>query len=117
LTNKQKSCSLAFISAAMVLMLLSTASAAPFAYITNSASNSVSIIDTATNNVTDNVTVGYYPEGVAISPDGTAVYVANRDSDTVSVIDTANDNVTATVPVGSWPRAFGQFIGSPPTIT
>jgi YVTN family beta-propeller protein len=104
LTNKQKSCFLAFISAAMVLMLLSTACAGSFAYITNSASNSVSIIDTATNNVTDTVPVGSWPFGVAVSPDGTAVYMANSHDGTVSVIDTANDNVTATVRVGYYPE-------------
>ncbi len=39
--------------------------------------NNVSVIDTATNNVTATVHVGIYPTGVAVSPDGTKVYVAN----------------------------------------
>ena len=57
----------------------------------------VSVIDTATNNVTATVTVGNNPFGVAVTPDGTKVYVANRVSNNVSVIDTATNNVTATV--------------------
>ena len=66
-------------------------------------SNTVSVIDTATNNVTATVNVECGPIGVAVSPDGTKVYVTNAYSNTVSVIDTATNNVTATVPVGSYP--------------
>ena len=73
--NKQKLYSRAFISAAMILILASSAYAAPFAYITNAVSNTVSVIDTATNNVTATVPVGIEPTGVAVSPDGTKVYV------------------------------------------
>jgi DNA-binding beta-propeller fold protein YncE len=49
--NKQKSYSIALVSTALVLMLISITFAAPFAYITNSGSNNVYIIDTATNTV------------------------------------------------------------------
>jgi YVTN family beta-propeller protein len=101
--NKQKLYSIALVSAAMVLMLISIAGAAPHAYITNSVSSNVSVIDTATNQVTATVNVGSYPYGVAITPDGTKVYVANEFSNNVSVIDTATNKVTATVNVGSYP--------------
>ena len=77
-------------------------------------SNTVSVIDTATNNVTATVPVGDYPLGVAVNLEGTKVYVANEESNTVSVIDTATNKVIATVPVGKDPVAFGQFIGSVP---
>ena len=71
----------------------------------------VSVIDTATNNVTASVNVGVGPQGVAVSPDGTKVYVTNEGSDTgaistVSVIDTATNTVTATVNVGIRPRGI-----------
>jgi YVTN family beta-propeller protein len=82
-------------------------SAAPFAYITNSGSNNVSVIDTATDTVTatvENVDISS-PYAVAVNPTGTKVYVTNSGSNTVSVIDTATNNVTATVPVGSHPYA------------
>jgi PGF-pre-PGF domain-containing protein/uncharacterized repeat protein (TIGR01451 family) len=74
-----------------------------FAYITNYDSDNVSIIDTSTNNVTDSVSVGSGPAGVAVNLAGTRAYVANRDSDSVSVIDTTTNTVTATVPVESYP--------------
>ena len=74
-----------------------------YAYITNYGSDTVSVIDTATNTVTTNVPVGSWPKGVAVDPTGTSAYVANYASNTVSVIDTATNTVTTNVPVGSWP--------------
>jgi YVTN family beta-propeller protein len=81
-----------------------TADAAPFAYITNSASNSVSVIDVATNTVIATIPVGSEPYGVAVSPDGARVYVTNFGSNDVSVISTATNTVTGTVMVGRKPR-------------
>jgi|GEM_PF-1374876 len=74
-------------------------SAAPFAYVTNNTSRSVSVIDTATSNtVVDTVAVpvGTRPYGVAVAPDGKRVYVGNHflrsefepSGSSVSVIDT-----------------------------
>ena len=65
-------------------------------YVTNEYSNTVSVIDTATNTVTATVPVESYPSGVAVSPDGTRVYVVNEGG-TVSVIDTVTNTVTAIV--------------------
>ena len=68
-------------------------------------SGTVSVIDTARNEVTATVDMGqkYSPCGVAVTPDGTKVYVTNRDINGVSVIDTATNTVTARVPVGTNP--------------
>jgi YVTN family beta-propeller protein len=82
--------------------------------VTNQYSNSVSVIDTATNDVIATVEVGNYPSGIAVSPDGTKVYVTNQYSNSVSVIDTATNSVTSSVAVGLNPNAFGQFICSSP---
>ncbi len=72
------------------------------AYVTNFGyqgspdDQTVSVIDTATNQVVGNpIPVGANPARVAVSPDGHTVYVTNRVSGTVSVIDTASGNVTA----------------------
>jgi YVTN family beta-propeller protein/parallel beta-helix repeat protein len=75
----------------------------PYAYITNYFNNTVSVIDTATNNVVDTVNVGSNPFGVAVSPDGTNVYITNLGSGNVSVIDAATNNVIATVNAGKRP--------------
>jgi YVTN family beta-propeller protein len=73
------------------------------AYVLNPCSNTVSVIDTATNTVVATIPVGFAPFGVAITPDGTRAYVADFASDTVSVIDTATNMVVTTVPVGGCP--------------
>jgi len=64
----------------------------------------VEVIDAATNTVTSIITVGKWPMGIAISPDGTKVYSTNYEDGTISVIDTATNTVTATMqnPYGSW---------------
>jgi YVTN family beta-propeller protein len=73
-------------------------------YVSNSQSNTVSVIDTAKNMVIASIAaVGPpSPVGVAVSPDGSKVYVTNQSSgiSTVSVIDTSTNTVTATIPVG-----------------
>jgi len=38
----------------------------PYAYITNSRSNTVSVIDTVTNTVTATVNIGDWPSGIAV---------------------------------------------------
>ncbi len=77
------------------------------AYVANSGSGTVSVIDTATNTVVFGVgfpiPVGTFPRGVAVTPDGKHAYVANTGSDNVSVIDTATNTVVTTVPVQSIP--------------
>ena len=97
---------------AMLAMGLSSmagpAEAAPFAYVTNSNSSTVSVIDTATNppTVVGTIAVGSSPLGVAITPDGKHAYVVNikpKTFGTVSVIDTASNIVVATVAVGLFP--------------
>jgi YVTN family beta-propeller protein len=70
-------------------------------YVTNSGSNNVSVIDPATNTVTDTVDVGAYPTGVAY--DGTNIYVANSAGNDVSVIDPATNTQAGYLDVGTNP--------------
>ena len=65
--------------------------------------NTVSVINTATNTVAATIPVGSDPNGVSVSPDGSKVYVANYNSNTVSVINTTTNTVTATITVGTNP--------------
>jgi YVTN family beta-propeller protein len=71
------------------------------AYIANSGSNNVSVIDSSTSTVVAAVRVGSYPYGLGVTPDNTHVYVRNENGDTVSVIDTSTNTVAATVSLGS----------------
>jgi YVTN family beta-propeller protein len=95
----------AFLGATLPLPTAPVVSAGtgPFAYITNAGSNTVSVIDSASNTVVATVAVGTTPIGVAVNPAGTRAYVANAGSNTVSVIETATNTVVATVAVGAYP--------------
>ncbi|GEM_PF-2811547 len=53
--------------------------------------STVSVIDTATNNVITTVHVGNMPRGIAVNQDGTKVYVTNIGDNTVYVIDTSTN--------------------------
>lgn len=82
------------------------AEAAPFAYVANENSNTVSVIDTATNTVVATVPgpagVSSGPDGVAVTPDGKRAYIANVGTGNISVIDTATTMVGT--PGGEFPR-------------
>jgi phospholipase C len=79
-------------------------------WVTESGTNTVSVISTTTNKITGTVVVGVYPHGIAITPDGKTAYVANTGPNTgqggselVSVVDVASQKVTGTVNVGEAP--------------
>jgi len=82
--------------------LSSAAIAAPFAYITNSGDNTVSVIDTGLATVVATVPVGRNPFAVAIHPSGRRVYITNLDDHTVSVIDPDLKSVEATIAGGAY---------------
>jgi YVTN family beta-propeller protein len=92
----------AALSLALALLLPAAANAQN-AYIANSADNTVSVIDTASNTVTSTIPVGTYPLGVAVTPDGAKAYITNNGSGTVSAIATATNTIVATIPVGQNP--------------
>jgi YVTN family beta-propeller protein len=73
------------------------------AYVANAGSNSVSVINTATNTVMATVPVGANPVNIAVAPSGAAAYVTNAASNSVAVINTTTNTVTATIHVGANP--------------
>ena len=70
---------------------------APTAYVANSGTDNVSVIDVSTEMVTNTITVGDGPRGVAITPDGSTAYVVNGLDANVSVIDVSSEMVTNTI--------------------
>jgi YVTN family beta-propeller protein len=74
-----------------------------YAYVANSGSNDVSVIDRGNNTVSATIPVGSTPIAVAASADGQRVYVGNYNSNSVSVINTSDNSIVTTVSVGSQP--------------
>jgi YVTN family beta-propeller protein len=70
-----------------------------FAYVTNSGSNTVTILDLVNLRRDREVPVGNNPTGVAASPTRNEVYVVNSGDGSVSVIDAQKNAVAATIPV------------------
>ncbi|MFJ3234598.1 beta-propeller fold lactonase family protein [Streptomyces sp. NPDC086787] len=80
-------------------------------YVAINSTDSVAIIDTATNTVSGSIGVGDHPVGVTFTPNGRKAYVSNQGDDTLSVIDVATGTVTETVALGQTP---GEMMGITP---
>ena len=74
-----------------------------FAYVTNGASNTVSVLDLVYLRQDRTLEVGTNPTGIAVNPQRNEVYAVNTQSGTVSVIDTENNRVAATIGVHRQP--------------
>lgn len=74
------------------------------AYVACFGTDSVAVIDTATNQVTAGIPGLNKPLNLTVSPDGSRLYVASQGGNRVDVINTATDTVIASVPVGTGPR-------------
>jgi YVTN family beta-propeller protein len=61
--------------------------------------NTVSVIQTRSNEVVATIPVGNLPAGVAITPDGKRAYVTSRGNNNVWVLDTTTHTVVKTVDV------------------
>jgi len=70
-----------------------------YAYITNSGSNTVTVLDLVNLRQDRVLAVGQNPTGVAVNPEKNEVYAVNTGSGTVSVIDAARNRVVSTIPV------------------
>jgi len=66
-------------------------------YVTNNFTNSVSVINVASDKLVATVPVGFAPAQSAVDPVNGYVYVTNNDSGTVTVIDGASSTVVTTV--------------------
>jgi len=76
-----------------------------FAYVTNQAGGTVSVIDLGSQAKVTDITVGGEPYGIALTPDASRAYVANSASSTVSIIDTAQNSVVGVINIpGVQPR-------------
>ena len=67
---------------------------------TNPRTDTLSVVDGASNAVVATVPLGTWPVGVAVNPRTNRIYVANDNTNNVSVIDGASNTVVAAVAIG-----------------
>ncbi len=77
-----------------------------FAYVTNSGSDTVTVIDVVNLRQDRVIAVGHKPVGIAANPMRNEVYAVNAGSNSVSVIDTTRNQVVATIPVDRTPYSI-----------
>src|SRR5207253_10160689 len=87
----------------LALACLSQARAAPFAYVPNERSGTVSVIDTASDQVVATVKTGGKPRGIAATPDGRRLYVSDQPGGSPVVVDLATRGASEPLRVGKSP--------------
>src|SRR5690349_20304205 len=97
------------LSLAAAPLLFAAESAAPSSglgrvFITNTGSDSVSVIDDATNALLTTIAVGSRPIRIVANANGTRAYVSNFGGSSVSVIDTVRMVVIHTIIVPLQPQ-------------
>ena len=92
------------LPAAMAGLLLGPAGPAHAAgsklYVANEGTDSVAVVDTASDTTTATIPVAPGPEYTAVTPDGSQVFVSSIHA--ISVVSTSSDTVTATIPIDSY---------------
>lgn len=68
-------------------------------YVTNTGSDTITVINRENDYVVGTIGVGRDPMGIVSSPSGDMIYVANSGSNSISVIETSHHVVIDTVPV------------------
>lgn len=71
------------------------------AYVVNSSSGNITVVDTASMQAYSPIGVGVAPQKIAATPDGTKFLITNSGSASVSVVDAMTNRVVGTVPVGN----------------
>lgn len=73
-------------------------------YVTNSAGNTVDVIDATTNKQVQTIYGIELPHGVVFSPDGSRVYISNESESILDVVDGNTGHILEKVPLGGHPN-------------
>ena len=73
-------------------------------YVTNSASDTIDVIDPATNQVVQVIHGIELPHGIAFSPDGTRIYISNESESVLDVVDRKSGEILKKVPLSGRPN-------------
>ncbi|MGB2889527.1 MAG: YncE family protein, partial [Candidatus Acidiferrales bacterium] len=73
-------------------------------FITNSAGDTVDVIDPVTNKVVQVIGGVELPHGVNFSPDGTRVYISNESESVLDVVDRKSGEIVQKIPLSGHPN-------------
>src|SRR5690349_16915286 len=93
--------------AALVFSLTVSATAlaaSPMAYVPNEGSGTISIIDTATDQVVGELPGGTKPRGLVVGPDARWLYVSDQPHNRLQLVDLNTRKLGATVALGESPE-------------
>jgi len=91
-------------SASVPAPVASPSAAAARIYITNSAGNTVDVIDSSTNQVVQVIRGIELPHGVVFSPDAKRVYISNESESVVDVVDRESAKILKKVVLSGHPN-------------
>ena len=73
-------------------------------YVTNSAGNSIDVVDSTTNKVVQVIKGIEVPHGVNFSPDGKRVYISNESDHVLDVVDRESGEIIKAIPLSGRPN-------------
>src|SRR5882762_9185815 len=94
--------SLSLLLALLVALPLSASTAR--IYVTNSAGNTIDVVDSATNKVVQVIKGIEVPHGVNFSPDGKRVYISNETEKVLDIVDRETGQIIKAVPLSGHPN-------------
>jgi YVTN family beta-propeller protein len=80
------------------------ASSTALIYVTNSASDTVDVIDPSSNRIVQVIRGIELPHGIAFSPDGTRVYISNESESVLDVVDRNSGEILKKVALSARPN-------------
>jgi YVTN family beta-propeller protein len=93
---------LSLLLALLVALPLSASTAR--IYVTNSAGNTIDVVDSATNKVVQVIKGIEVPHGVNFSPDGKRVYISNETEKVLDIVDRETGEIIKAVPLSGHPN-------------
>src|ERR1700724_1793714 len=87
-----------------LLFALPSSAATGRIYVTNSAGNSIDVVDSTTNKVVQVIKGIEVPHGVNFSPDGKRVYISNESDHVLDVVDRESGEIIKTIPLSGRPN-------------
>src|ERR1700724_2410964 len=87
-----------------LLFALPSSAATGRIYVTNSAGNSIDVVDSTTNKVVQVIKGIEVPHGVNFSPDGKRVYISNEAEAVLDVVDRETGQIIKAIPLSAHPN-------------